>query len=73
MTDQPALRCGGGCSQGEAGTTRWRSASPTDLQRAGYATDPAYADKLGRVINTTLRLQSSATCLIARALAEAPP
>ena len=29
------------------------------LQRAGYATDPAYADKLGRVINTTLRLQRS--------------
>jgi peptidoglycan hydrolase FlgJ len=27
------------------------------LQGAGYATDPAYADKLGRVINTTLRLQ----------------
>jgi peptidoglycan hydrolase FlgJ len=27
------------------------------LQRAGYATDPAYADKLGRIINTTLRLQ----------------
>ncbi|HSW07526.1 flagellar assembly peptidoglycan hydrolase FlgJ [Aquabacterium sp.] len=27
------------------------------LQKAGYATDPAYADKLGRVINTTLRLQ----------------
>jgi len=27
------------------------------LQRAGYATDPAYADKLTRVINTTLRLQ----------------
>ena len=27
------------------------------LQRAGYATDPAYADKLARVINTTLRLQ----------------
>lgn len=27
------------------------------LQRAGYATDPNYADKLGRVINTTLRLQ----------------
>ncbi len=27
------------------------------LQAAGYATDPAYADKLGRVINTTLRLQ----------------
>lgn len=27
------------------------------LQRAGYATDPAYADKLAKVINTTLRLQ----------------
>jgi flagellar protein FlgJ len=27
------------------------------LQNAGYATDPAYADKLSRVINTTLRLQ----------------
>jgi flagellar protein FlgJ len=31
------------------------------LQRAGYATDPAYADKLGRIINTTLRLQQSMT------------
>jgi peptidoglycan hydrolase FlgJ len=31
------------------------------LQRAGYATDPAYADKLSRVINTTLRLQRSTT------------
>jgi flagellar protein FlgJ len=27
------------------------------LQQAGYATDPNYADKLSRVINTTLRLQ----------------
>ena len=27
------------------------------LQKAGYATDPAYAEKLTRVINTTLRLQ----------------
>jgi len=27
------------------------------LQRAGYATDPAYAEKLARTINTTLRLQ----------------
>jgi flagellar protein FlgJ len=27
------------------------------LQRAGYATDPAYADKLGKVIDTTVRLQ----------------
>ena len=28
------------------------------LQRGGYATDPAYADKLTRVINTTLRVQN---------------
>jgi flagellar protein FlgJ len=27
------------------------------LQKAGYATDPAYAQKLGHVINTTQRLQ----------------
>lgn len=27
------------------------------LQKAGYATDPAYGHKLARVINTTLRLQ----------------
>ena len=31
------------------------------LQRAGYATDPAYADKLSRVINTTLRMQRLST------------
>lgn len=31
------------------------------LQKAGYATDPAYADKLSRVINTTLRLQRGLT------------
>ena len=31
------------------------------LQRAGYATDPAYADKLTRVINTTLRMQRAAS------------
>ncbi len=31
------------------------------LQKAGYATDPAYADKLTRVINTTLRMQRIAT------------
>ncbi|HEU4457992.1 MAG TPA: flagellar assembly peptidoglycan hydrolase FlgJ [Methylibium sp.] len=30
-----------------------------NLQRAGYATDPQYAAKLGRVINTTLRLQKT--------------
>jgi flagellar protein FlgJ len=31
------------------------------LQSAGYATDPAYAEKLTRIINTTLRLQRAAT------------
>jgi peptidoglycan hydrolase FlgJ len=30
-----------------------------NMQRAGYATDPEYAGKLSRVINTTLRLQRS--------------
>lgn len=30
------------------------------LQRAGYATDPAYAQKLTRMINTTLRVQRAA-------------
>ncbi len=35
------------------------SAFAQGLQRAGYATDPAYAHKLTRVINTTLRLQQA--------------
>ena len=35
------------------------TAFASSLQRAGYATDPEYADKLSRVINTTLRLQRS--------------
>ncbi|MBE2244058.1 MAG: flagellar assembly peptidoglycan hydrolase FlgJ [Burkholderiaceae bacterium] len=30
------------------------------LQAAGYATDPAYADKLARIIDTTVRLQRAA-------------
>jgi len=29
----------------------------TQLQKAGYATDPQYANKLSRAINTTLNLQ----------------
>ena len=37
------------------------TAFAANLQKAGYATDPAYADKLGRVINTTLRLQRALT------------
>jgi flagellar protein FlgJ len=35
------------------------SAFAHGLQKAGYATDPAYGEKLTRVINTTLRLQRS--------------
>ena len=54
MTDNPRY------SQvaANAGTARGFSEG---LQRAGYATDPAYADKLTRVINTTLRLQRGVT------------
>jgi flagellar protein FlgJ len=29
----------------------------TELQQAGYATDPQYANKLSRAINMTLALQ----------------
>ena len=29
------------------------------LQKAGYATDPAYAEKLAKVIHTTQRVQRS--------------
>ncbi|MEB0058549.1 MULTISPECIES: flagellar assembly peptidoglycan hydrolase FlgJ [unclassified Variovorax] len=35
------------------------TAYATELQRAGYATDPAYAAKLSRAINTSLQLQRS--------------
>ncbi|RYF74910.1 MAG: flagellar assembly peptidoglycan hydrolase FlgJ [Comamonadaceae bacterium] len=35
------------------------TAYASELQRAGYATDPAYAAKLSRAINTTLQLQRS--------------
>ena len=49
--------------QGAAGRTAAHADQATafaqGLQKAGYATDPAYADKLSRVINTTLRLQRS--------------
>ena len=38
-------------------TAQAAQAFASGLQRAGYATDPAYGDKLGRMINTTLRLQ----------------
>ncbi len=54
MTDNPRY----GQVVANAGTARGFTEG---LQRAGYATDPAYADKLTRVINTTLRLQRGVT------------
>ena len=54
MKDSPRYRqvLAGATQAGDAASVFARG-----LQRAGYATDPAYADKLARVINTTLRLQ----------------
>jgi len=58
MQDSPryagvASRAAKGQLQGQGGAVAFAQG----LQKAGYATDPAYADKLTRVINTTLRLQ----------------
>ncbi|MBU1361696.1 MAG: flagellar assembly peptidoglycan hydrolase FlgJ [Gammaproteobacteria bacterium] len=38
-------------------STSSATAYASELQRAGYATDPSYAAKLSRAINTTLQLQ----------------
>jgi peptidoglycan hydrolase FlgJ len=46
-------------AQTARGTQAGAAVFAQGLQKAGYATDPAYADKLTRVINTTLRLQRS--------------
>ena len=61
MRDSPRYRGMVAEVSGLAATDRGAAAAgfAQGLQRAGYATDPAYADKLGRVINTTLRLQRS--------------
>ena len=48
---------GGASGAGGTGQADRAAAFAQGLQKAGYATDPAYADKLTRVINTTLRLQ----------------
>ena len=50
----------GAGSSGTASRDARATAFAQGLQKAGYATDPAYADKLTRVINTTLRLQRMA-------------
>jgi flagellar protein FlgJ len=63
MKESPRYRSAVARAQGaNAAGTRTATASAATgfaqgLQKAGYATDPAYADKLTRVINTTLRLQ----------------
>ncbi|MEP7303789.1 MAG: flagellar assembly peptidoglycan hydrolase FlgJ [Caldimonas sp.] len=57
LTESP--RYAGVAAQAAQGAASAASAAgfAQGLQRAGYATDPAYADKLARVINTTLRVQ----------------
>ncbi|MDP4299143.1 flagellar assembly peptidoglycan hydrolase FlgJ [Leptothrix discophora] len=42
---------------GDSATPQTAAAFAQGLQRAGYATDPQYAAKLGRVIDTTARVQ----------------
>ncbi len=64
MKDSPRYQAAVGAARGAgaatgAGTASTSVAFANGLQKAGYATDPAYADKLSRVINTTLRLQRS--------------
>ncbi|MGY0195460.1 flagellar assembly peptidoglycan hydrolase FlgJ [Leptothrix sp. BB-4] len=46
-----------GLKAGDAGNPQTATAFAQSLQRAGYATDPQYAAKLGRVIDTTARVQ----------------
>lgn len=63
MKESPRYQAAVGAAQGAgaaaAGTAGTSVAFANGLQKAGYATDPAYADKLSKVINTTLRLQRS--------------
>ena len=60
MKDSPRYQAAvGGASARTVAKADSAAAFAQGLQKAGYATDPAYADKLTRVINTTLRLQRS--------------
>ena len=56
---QAAVGSVAGASQGGSAMPEARAAAnfAQGLQKAGYATDPLYGQKLGQVINTTLRLQ----------------
>jgi flagellar protein FlgJ len=60
MTESPRYANVVAQAQGPASAASAQSFAQ-GLQRAGYATDPAYADKLARVINTTLRMQRATT------------
>ncbi|MCY7315353.1 MAG: flagellar assembly peptidoglycan hydrolase FlgJ [Rubrivivax sp.] len=55
-----AAGIGATAATGAANSDSRAAAFAIGLQKAGYATDPAYADKLTKVINTTLRLQRMA-------------
>jgi len=66
MKESPRYQAAmGGVTRAAAASAAGRPVAQADtaavfargLQKAGYATDPEYADKLTRVINTTLRLQ----------------
>jgi flagellar protein FlgJ len=61
LTESP--RYAGVAAQAAQGSASAASAAgfAQGLQRAGYATDPGYADKLSRVINTTMRVQRAVT------------
>ena len=61
LTESP--RYSGVVAQAAQGAASAASAAgfAQGLQRAGYASDPAYADKLSRVINTTMRVQRAVT------------
>ena len=57
MKDSPRYQNAVAKAQNATSTVTAAAGFAKGLQRAGYATDPAYADKLTKVINTTLRLQ----------------
>ena len=59
--EYPWRRDGTGVLPGDAALVidTQRATLPAILQRAGYATDPAYAEKLARTITTTQRVQST--------------
>jgi flagellar protein FlgJ len=59
MTDSPRYAAVAAQAAQAPASAASASSFAQGLQRAGYATDPAYAAKLSRVINTTLRVQKA--------------